>query len=164
MGKSKWGNPHEQNDKGLDGRFWEKVDKSGDCWLWMGGKHKSGHGYFRYKNRSHYAHRISWMIEHGELPRGKCVLHHCDVASCVNPAHLYVGTRVDNMRDMNERGRHHSPIGELAPTAKLTENSVREIRKLKQQGMSAIALGKRYGVTSRQIHSVVSRESWSHIP
>lgn len=57
------------------------------------------------------AHRQAWLLTHGEIPEGKWILHHCDVPHCVNPAHLYVGTAKDNMRDILERGRYRSANG-----------------------------------------------------
>ena len=85
-------------------RFWEKVDKSGDCWKWIAHLLK-GYGRFRLNNKTWSAHRVSWTLHYGEIPEGMCVLHRCDNPGCVNPEHLFLGTRTDNMKDRDQKGR-----------------------------------------------------------
>ncbi len=91
-------------------RFWKFVDKKSndDCWNWTGGKMGNGYGSLRVSNKqgSHvYAHRLSWELHNGPIPKGMQVLHHCDNPSCVNPNHLFIGTASDNMRDMDSKNR-----------------------------------------------------------
>jgi len=86
-------------------RFWEKVDKSGDCWTWKGGTFRFGYGSFRVGDRRIPAHRVSWELAFGKIADGMCVLHTCDNPGCVNPAHLRLGTQQDNVRDAREKGR-----------------------------------------------------------
>lgn len=87
-------------------RFWEKVDKSGGpdgCWLWTGA-HDS-YGQFYLEGRNHQAHRIALFLEHGEhVPPGMEACHECDVKLCVNPAHLYVGSHAENMKEAFDKG------------------------------------------------------------
>ena len=87
-------------------RFWRHVDTSGDCWNWTGAI-ASGYGTFGLypPKRMIGAHRMSWEIENGPVPDGLHVLHHCDNKICVKPAHLFVGTRQDNMDDAKSKGR-----------------------------------------------------------
>lgn len=90
-------------------RFWAKVDKSGDCWLWTAARLRFGHGVFKrhvagvWKQQK--AHRVAYEYMVGPIPDGLFVCHHCDTPPCCNPAHLFVGTAADNMRDMSEKGR-----------------------------------------------------------
>jgi hypothetical protein len=83
------------------------VPESG-CWLWLGSVSAFGHGWFWTGKVNDWAHRWSWRLFRGEIPEGMCVLHRCDVASCVNPAHLFLGTMAENVYDMVSKGRNRS--------------------------------------------------------
>ena len=95
--------------KGTCAEWWaEKVDFSGDCWLWTGYKSPKGYGSFGLNGRSRPAHRVTWILYRGEIPKGLLVLHKCDVRHCVNPCHLYLGTAHDNNQDTIRSGHHQS--------------------------------------------------------
>lgn len=145
--------------------FWSLTDVLGDdeCWLWGGAKISNGYGRLpRVGNR--YAHRFSYELANGPIPKGRWILHHCDNPSCVNPKHLYAGTAKDNAQDRERRGRGGGPKfqGELSPNAKLTEPQVREIRRLKGV-IPASKLAPRYGVTPAAIYSIQGGYSWKHL-
>ena len=86
-------------------RFWDQVDKTGDCWLWTTVKSCDGYGKFRARPEMWLAHRFAYFITHGDFDRHLYVLHHCDNPPCVNPKHLFLGTQLDNMRDCVKKGR-----------------------------------------------------------
>lgn len=91
-------------------RFWKHVDRSGECWLWTGARLRvNGYGCFGMKRGAKWvaarAHRVSWSIKNGCIPAGMWILHRCDNPPCVNPTHLYLGTRRDNVQDMVKKGR-----------------------------------------------------------
>jgi hypothetical protein len=93
-------------------RFWSKVDKTSTCWLWTGALFRSGgYGAFRIRTTTIRAHRLAWELMREKIPRGMCVLHRCDVPACVNPDHLFLGTRADNMKDMYNKGRNVNGAG-----------------------------------------------------
>src|SRR6185369_2192030 len=76
------------------------------CWLWLGTIKAKGYGGFTVvKGESQRAHRVSWIITHGKIPEGMCVLHKCDTRSCVNPDHLFLGTNDDNVKDRGKKDR-----------------------------------------------------------
>lgn len=120
----------------IERRFWAKVDKSaaGDCWMWCGAiGNEYGHGVIGRGGRhggTVPAHRVSWEIHNGAVPDGLCVLHRCDVPACVNPKHLFLGTRPDNMADMTAKGRRASKLTlEQAATIRSSTGPARLIAK-----------------------------------
>jgi len=90
--------------------FWAKVDKSAGeqgCWLYTGFKKWDGYGWLC-RGRWMTAHRYSWILAYGEPPEGMSIMHKCDNPPCCNPAHLELGTHVDNMADMRRKNRNNS--------------------------------------------------------
>lgn len=151
----------------FDDRFWSKVDKSGECWIWTGAR-LGKYGETSDERGVLLAHRASWELHFGPIPEGMWVLHNCpsgDNPLCVNPAHLWLGTALDNNLDAIRKGRPNpgNPkiVGELNPTARLTENDVREIRRRAQAGESQRSLAREYGVAS--VNALVHRRQWKHV-
>lgn len=89
-------------------RFWRKVDRRGpdECWLWTASKTKSGYGHLGLGLKVVRAHRLAMVIAGHEVPPHLSVCHKCDNPACVNPAHLFVGSMSDNIRDSVQKGRH----------------------------------------------------------
>ncbi len=87
-------------------RFWAKVKKTNKCWDWLASKRAFGYGQFRFKNKIYSAHIFSWIIANKRKPK-LCILHKCDNPSCVNPSHLYEGTKKQNTIDSVVRNRHY---------------------------------------------------------
>ena len=97
-------------------QFVERVPESG-CWLWVGRVDPDrGYGQFYLDGRIVRAHRAAWNIYRGPITNGLHALHRCDVRCCVNPAHLFLGTPSDNMRDCLEKGRHRVAVYERNQT------------------------------------------------
>lgn len=87
------------------------VKKTDSCWLWIGHKNEYGYGVMHLKNRGcQLSHRISYEVYKGEIEGKLCVCHTCDNPACVNPAHLWLGTHKDNIRDSVKKGRFNQRI------------------------------------------------------
>lgn len=149
-------------------RFWEKVDRRGkhDCWVWSGARDRGGYGLI-WAGSSQLAHRVSWVLHHGPIPRGKKILHRCDNPPCVNPDHLECGTQKKNMRDAMERGRWNPSDtarmarGERSGGAKLTRRQVLDIRREYASGKASMKqLAKKHGVVPGTISKIVNRQRW----
>lgn len=158
-------------------RFIAKVDKNGPlpsgnpelgaCWIWMACINRHGYGSLKANHRSSLAHRVSWSLANGPIPDGLCVLHRCDVRTCVNPAHLFLGTFADNMADMVAKGRarNNPACGSRCKFARLNEDRVRAIRLARRvDGLSFVELAKRFGVPRQTIGKVCNRVTWRHVP
>lgn len=161
--QAKWERPRAGNGhyapKALAERFWEKVARTDGCWKWLGSIATNGYGQLGVRGRSRVSHRIAWELTNGPVPQGLYVLHRCDVRSCVNPSHLFLGTLSDNMRDCARKGRVYSPKGEASHSAKLSDDQVRQIRTAWALGGGKIRktdLGRRFGVSSMHIFRIVS--------
>lgn len=148
-------------------RFWTKVAKgqADECWEWQGAKHPFGYGDIRWGGRTERAHRVAWLLTHGPVPEGQCVCHTCDNPPCCNPAHLFVGSKADNLRDMREKGRDSKPpllAGERSRTAKLTADDVENIRS-NRTNLTGTALADLFGVRPAAISDILRRKTWKHV-
>lgn len=155
--------------KSTPAQFWDKVLKTDTCWLWQGKLNGSGYGSFANVG----AHRYSYALHFGAIPKTLYVCHHCDVRQCVRPDHLFLGTPRDNALDCSAKGRangearaHH---GEDHGRAKLNWEIVREIRRRhprppgrngNRQGPFLLDTAKEFGVSSGLLSQVVSGRIW----
>ena len=145
-------------------RFWAKVliGRSVDCWEWQASRFKNGYGQIRH-SLDQYAHRTSWIIHNGPIPTGVFVLHTCDNPPCVNPAHLFLGSSKDNTDDMHRKGRARHARGESAGLAKLTNSSVRDIKRRLLRGESMLLLAKEFSVNQGTVWAIRVGKTWKHI-
>ena len=160
-------------------RFWNNVQRGSpdECWEWQGRLTTWGYGRIGSGGERTHAHRISYKLHNGPIPDGMFVCHSCDNPRCVNPAHLFLGTPGDNMRDMKTKGRGHFPgaPGERNRFARLTNEQVLEIRQLREQGFALTnktdgeqgltqqAIADRCGVGQTTVSDIVCRRKWKHI-
>lgn len=145
-------------------RFWSKVDKSGDCWLWTGATYPNGYGAFRFGRIQTTASRVSFQITFGEIPAGYVICHKCDNPPCVRPDHLFAGTQLENMQDRIQKGRINNGVrnqgGERNNNAKLSWPVVDSIRELHRQGLPQAEIARMLDVSRLNIWNVVHDKSW----
>lgn len=157
---------HPRKGAPLRERFWSKVRRGpiGSCWLWVAGTDGSGYGMFAPNGNTIGAHRVSWVLEMGEIPDGLCVLHQCDNPPCVNPTHLFLGTHQSNSDDKCRKGRQYHPVGEKNGRSKLLSADVKKIHELfLRASLSKEALGRQFGVSSTTIRHILTGETWPHL-
>lgn len=145
-------------------RFWSGVEKCADgCWRWTRHVNSGGEGYgvFSVNNRLAYVHRFSYAMVHGDIPDGLCVMHSCDVRTCVNPQHLRLGTPADNSADMVSKGRHQH--GEDSPLARLSDADVVRIKERRASGESTVLIAKEFGLSATHVGSICRGRFWKHL-
>ena len=138
----------------LDGRLL-------DCWEWQGAIQTKGYGSFSIGNgKTALAHRVAYEIITGkEIPKGMCVLHKCDNRKCVNPDHLFLGSILDNNRDMLQKGRNAK--GERNGRSKLTLEDVKRMRELHLDGNYPIKqLEEIFSVSRSSIRKIIKEDYW----
>jgi hypothetical protein len=142
-------------------RFWDYATTGPECWGWTG--HTScGYGVITVPGGQMKAHRFSYELHNGPIPKGMHVLHRCDNPPCSNPAHLFLGTQADNTFDMDTKGRRRTVAhsGSKHGMAKLTEDQVRAIRA---SVGTAPTIAAQYGVSDSTIYMIRGGHIWKHL-
>lgn len=141
-------------------QFESKVIRQEGCWDWSATKDARGYGrVMRHENGRNiclHAHRISYELFVGAIPEGMCVLHHCDNPSCTNPAHLFLGTRADNNRDMREK--HRNRRGDRHHWGRLPDETIESIRARRNSGLPQHVVARLYGVSQAYVSMLWSGE------
>jgi hypothetical protein len=145
----------------------EKLDASSipepnsGCLLWTSSVDTVGYGRFRHRRKNYSAHRAAWEVARGPIPSGLHVLHKCDVRSCLNPDHLFLGTHQDNMRDRNEKGRARGKVSRGSDNwcAKLNDDAAREIYT--RAGLQR-EIARAFGVEQSVVSRIKRGLAWPH--
>lgn len=140
-------------------KSYQMIPEAG-CWLWDASFHSNGYGRIFIDNKSHKAHRYSWKLHNGPIPKGMCVCHKCDVKSCVNPEHLFLGTHQDNVNDCISKNRRAIQKSENSPNTHLTWDDISEIRKLYKEGMFQKDIGKIFNISQIGISNICNYKRW----
>lgn len=152
----------------IDQRLWNRVvvDNKG-CWNWTGTKDTKGYGSIRFNKKGYWVHRFAWQLTYGEIPVSLMVCHRCDNPSCINPAHLFLGTAKDNSIDMmqkNRGGKGRFIRGHLPYNTKFTEEVIREIRsRYSKEAVTQTQLAQYYGTSQGHITNIVNGRAWSRV-
>jgi hypothetical protein len=149
----------------LKDEFFANITKTDLCWIWNVSKNRQGYGVCTAGGLRHSAHRVSWTLHYGAIPKGMLVCHRCDNPSCVKPDHLFIGTHSDNSRDAYYKGRlPHLVKGQFKidgviiksrPRA-LSSDQVIEIKRLYNHGIRQRDLAKQFKVRRNTIWRVVN--------
>jgi len=161
--------------KTVEERFLAKVFKRGpqECWIWVGARQNAGYGKLYVDGRYEVAPRVAYRLYCGEIATDLHVCHHCDNPTCVNPAHLFLGTRRENMQDASRKGRMAAGDrngsrtqpeklcrGEDRSNAKLTVLEVDVIRHMKESGITCTDIARAYGVSVSLVSKVCQGKRW----
>lgn len=179
----------------VEERFWDKVRIGDGCWEWTSARTKTGYGQFRLNGRTRQAQQVAWELWHGlPFPAGMEACHTCDHPWCMRPSHVFIGTHVENIADMDRKGRRgvavgdsngsrrhpgrlargdlnpmrlypdKRPCGESHGGSKLSEADVVEMRRLHGAGESSASIGRRFGIGRSQALAIIKRHFWKHVP
>jgi hypothetical protein len=155
----------------VEKRFWSKVKKTENCWIWTAAK-AAGYGQFMSdKKRYDGAHRYSYRLHYGEFDESLFVLHKCDNKICVNPNHLFLGTQQDNIDDMIAKGRqaigdelnHRCQKGENNFGSKLKKEQVYQIKLLFKKGLTRKEIATKTGATYGNVIAILQGKSWKDV-
>jgi hypothetical protein len=120
------------------------------CWMFLGAWNSDGYGNIRVQGKLWATHRLSYELFVGPIPNGISVLHHCDNPWCINPEHLFLGTQLDNVRDMIAKGRSN-----FTSTRLLTDEQVIEIRRIiAEDKYSLVDIGKMFGIRGSYVWAI----------
>jgi hypothetical protein len=160
-------------------RFWSKVaiGEPDECWLWTAACTEHGYGRINLGERGkgvERAHRVSWILAKGQIPNGMCVCHKCDNPPCVNPDHLFLGTKADNVHDAMVKGRFVDPPthygdnhplrrdpskrrpGELNGNHKFSRDLVRAVFL---SPLGPLAASRKFGISRTAVYAIRKRHS-----
>lgn len=142
--------------------FIKRIHKTDYCWIWQGGFFKNGYGRFSFNHKTLKAHRFAYEIFKNTSLGQMHVCHTCDNKACVNPDHLFLGTALDNMRDMISKGRKKPAKGTAHGGVKLSEHQVLFIRE-NHIAFTHQQLADNFGVSRSTIGLIIKRKIWTHI-
>jgi len=142
----------------IKNRFWSKVEKTTECWIWIGAK-SNGYGVCSLNGKTYFTHRLSWeWANNKSIPDGCIICHSCDNPSCVNPEHLRADSVQSNVNDRVERNR--SAKGKNNGQARLTEKDVKDIKVLRNKGWTEKAIADLYDVSRSTISHILHGRTW----
>jgi len=148
--------------------FWDRVkaktESQGECVVFTGCRDACGYGRINGPNgKLVRIHRQVWKEAHGEIPAGMVICHKCDNPACYRLDHLFIGTQVDNIKDMDFKNRRRTLIGSQHTHAKLTESVVVQIKNKLRNGASIASLARLHAVSEGAIAHVKHGRHWTHV-
>ncbi len=161
-------------------KFNAQITKTETCWIWTGYKDAKGYGRISFRDGKRvihiFAHRFSYSIIKGDIPKGMNICHKCDNPICVNPEHLFIGTTQDNVNDRVNKNRsakgikngtHTHPetrhIGSTHKISKLKERDILVIKEMAKAGLSHRRISKLFDISRPRISQIIKGIAWKHV-
>lgn len=146
-------------------RFWSHVAAPNEfgCRLWLASVNSNGYGQFGVLGGNQRANRVSWRLTYGEIPLDRQINHRCDIRSCVEPEHFWLGTQIENMHDKVAKGRSNlrGKRGDANVRSKLTWDIVREMRRVREtKGLALYELAEMFGISTAQCSNICAYKQW----
>ena len=140
----------------------QKLNELTGCIEWNGSSDQKGYGHLRISGKLVKAHRYAWARQNGEIPKGLIIRHKCDNPKCVNIDHLEIGTHIDNVSDMDQRGRrvNAQAKGSCHVLSKVSEA---DIPKIRADNRRQIEIAKDYGISQAVVSKIKLRQAWGHV-
>lgn len=136
-----------------------------NCWFWIRSISTMGYGQLTVDGRTRFAHRISYKLFLNKSLGELHVCHRCDNPRCINPEHLFLGTRSDNMQDASKKGRINNPIislpGEKNPMSKLKVEDVEEIKIRCNGSETQKEIANDFGISQSQVSYINTGKRWN---
>lgn len=148
-----------RTEAALRQRFDSMVQKTDNCWLWMGTLNERGYGIISIADRNRAAHRVAWILSNGPIPDGLMVCHCCDNPRCVRSDHFFLGTCKDNISDCVSKGRNN--FGSRNGMSKLSTEQVADIHRLKSEGVKLVEIASRFGVNVSCVCKITLGQRWT---
>jgi len=138
-------------------------DTETGCMNWRGQVSNNRYGFLIHAGKRVGAHRMAWILTHGEIEAGLCVCHRCDNRLCVNVEHLFLGTHAENQQDKKVKGRARSTYGEGSHRAKITASQAVAIRHRAAAGETKTALAREFGISQTQASAICAGRAWATV-
>lgn len=146
-----------------------RIDSRTECWEWANCIQGNGYGRITVDRKTRYVHRYVWELLHGPIQGRKDVCHECDNRKCCNPDHLFLGTRLINMRDAKDKGRlssgvRHSlvttPAARGRAATKLSPAKAAQIRQLHASGETTAVIAEQFNVDPSNVRLIIANKAW----
>lgn len=157
---------HKGFIKSLKNHFFKYIiipENDSHCMEWNSYINPQGYGKIYHNGKSYRAHRLSYQIFIGLIPKNMEICHLCDNTKCINPNHLFLGSHSENMKDMSNKNRHKVLKGSKNKLSKFNEEDILDIRRRLDGNESQKNIAKDFDVYQTTISKIKLNKSWRHV-